>query len=284
MNEFAPLPLSAKPWDRTVMSINCQQWLIRSNIRNSIRRQLPQMCAHPTSGQRVAIVGGGWSLKETERELRDLVFNGVKIVAVNGAANYLAERNFKVSMHIVADARPVNAQFFEHNTPDCQYYLASQCHPKCFDAVEGRDVTLFHVISTASEMERKRLNQFYNNRWQEVPSAGTVGIIAIILCRLLGFPYQHLFGVDSCYRMEGEHHAYPQDWNNQEGSAEFWIAGRSFRMSAWQASQCGEFIDMVKTLGDQVSLDIHGDGVLAHIMKTGADMDLSELNAQSLTA
>lgn len=274
-------PKDTVPWDRKVMHLNCNQWLVRSNIRNNIRRHLPQMKVHETSPQRIAIVGGGWSLNETIEELRDVIFRGAKIIALNGSANWLVEHNFRPSMHIVLDARPVNANFFKYDIPDCKYFLASQCHPTSFEAVEGRDVTIFHVVSTNGELERKRLDNFYNKRWQEVPSSGTVGIVAILLCRLLGFKFQHIFGMDSCYSPhDGSHHAYSQPWNDPEGWGEFWIAGRKFKCSAWQASQCGEFLDMLKTAGDHVCLDIHGDGALAHILKTGAEMDLASLKLE----
>ena len=259
------------------MSLNCDQWLVRSNIRNNIKRHLPQFRAYETNPERICIVGGGWSLKETETELRDLVFQGAKIVALNGSANWLVEHNLRPSMHIVLDARAVNTDFFRYDIPNCKYFIASQAHPSVFDLLEGKDVTIFHVVSTKGELERKRLDKYYNKRWQEVPSSGTVGIVAILLCRLLGFKFQHIFGMDSCYSPhDNTHHSYMQRWNDDEGSAPFEIAGKTFQCSAWQASQCGEFIDLLKTCGDQVRLEIHGDGALAHILKTGAETALQE--------
>ena len=40
----------------------------------------------------------------------------------------------------------------------------------------------------------------------------------------------------------------------------------------------GEFVDLLnhKQLADMVKLEIHGDGVLAHILKTGAEMAPAE--------
>jgi hypothetical protein len=138
---------------------------------------------------------------------------------------------------------------------------------------EDRDSYVFHVVSTDDELERKRLDRHYDKRWAEVPTAGTVGVVAILLCRMLGFRFQHLFGVDSCYPDDKSeyHHAYPQAWNDAEGCADFWVAGRNFRCSAWQAAQVKNFVDLIKVYGNEVSLSIHGDGVLAHILKAGAE-------------
>jgi hypothetical protein len=171
----------------------------------------------------------------------------------------------------MVDARPENVAFVSEPIPQCKYFLASQCHPVVFDACADRDTTIYHVISTNGEAERDRLNFHYGEKhWQEVPSSGTVGIIAIVLCRMLGFRFQHIFGMDSCYSPGGDrHHAYPQALNDAEGAGEFVVAGRSFLCSAWQASQIGEFTDLLRYYGDEVCLDFHGDGAIAHLLKAG---------------
>lgn len=265
--------LAATKWDRSIMKLNTQQWRVRSNIRNNIRRPLPQFRAYQENGEQVVIVGGGWSLEETLPELRDLVFEGVKVVALNGAGNWLVQHNIRPSAVVVLDARPQNVSFLSEPIPRCKYFLASQAHPVLFDACEGRDVTMFHVVSTEGEQERKRLDRHFMKCWQECPSSGTVGIVAICLFRLLGYRSQHIFGLDSCYKPGSKvHHAYSQPWNDAEGCAEFECGGRMFECSAWQASQSGEFVDMVRSLGDKLRLEVHGDGLLAHILKTGAEL------------
>ena len=255
------------------MKLNTETWHVRANIRNNIKRFLPQLQVYAENTQRIAIVGGGWSLESTFPELRELYFNGVKIIALNGAANWLMERNLRPSMYLQLDAREVNESFVHTPIPQCKYFLASQCHPRVFELCSGRDVTIFHVLSTKGEKERDRLDYHYGKgRWQEVPSAGTIGLVAIMLMRMLGFRFQHIFGLDSCYAPDGRHHAYAQSWNDAEGAGTFWLAGREFKCSAWQASQVGEFIEFLKQHGSAVCLDIHGDGALAHVLKTGAEL------------
>lgn len=272
MSFMAAVPEGTRRWDASVMRLNVKTDVILNNIRSSITRQLPQFQPHEESAERVAIVGGGWSLADTADELRDLYFNGTKIVALNGSANWLMERNLKPSIHIVMDARPENLPFVEKPIPRCKYFLASQCDASLFDACVDRDLRIFHVISTEQEEERKILNDFYRERWTQVPGAGTIGIVALLLCRMLGFKYQHVFGVDSCYAPDGRHHSFAQPLNDSEGSAVFWCAGKQFRCSAWQASQAQNFVSVVKHHGDLLQLCIHGDGVLAHLLKSGADV------------
>lgn len=272
MSFMASVPEGTRRWDTSVMRLNVKTDVILNNIRSSIQRQLPQFQPYEESAERIAIVGGGWSLEDTFEELRELYFNGVKLVALNGAANWLLERNLKPAMHIVMDARTDNISFLEKPIPRCKYFLASQCDASLFDACMDRDLRIFHVISSESEEERKILNEFYKERWTQVPGAGTVGIVAILLCRMLGFKYQHVFGLDSCYAPDGRHHSYKQEMNENEGSADFWCGGRKFRCSAWQASQASNFLAVVKHHGDLLQLAIHGDGVLAHLVKLGSDM------------
>lgn len=265
-------PEGTRRWDTSVMKLNVKSDVILQNIALNIRRQLPQHAPHEESPEHIAIVGGGWSLADTVDELRQLYFDGVKIVALNGAANWLMERNLKPSVHIVMDARPENRPFVEHPVPRCKYFLASQCDAGLFEACEGRDVRIFHVISSEAEEERKILDEFYNKRWVQVPGAGTVGIVALLLMRSLGFKFQHLFGIDSCYAPDGRHHSFPQPLNDGEGSAIFWCAGKKFRCSAWQASQAQNFVSVVQHHGKLLNLSVHGDGLLSHIIRTGAEL------------
>lgn len=270
--DFSPPP-GAKKWDPSVMKLNVEPRVIVENITKNIRRHLPQHAPHEEQAKHVALVGGGWSLNdpETYEELRQLYFEKVPLVALNGAANWLMERNLRPSMHIIMDARASNLPFLRINVPGCKYFLASQCDPSLFDAAEGRDVHIFHVISSDGEEEREVLNKFYMKRWHQVPGAGTIGIVAILLLRMLGFKFQHIFGVDSCYAPDNEtHHAYDQAMNDGEGSAYFFCAGRRFRCSAWQASQVYTFQSVIKHHGHLLNLEIHGDGLLAYIVKTGA--------------
>ncbi len=269
----------SEKWDPSVMTVNVDEATLHANIAASLKRPLPQLASYAPNSQHIAIVGGGWSLEDTVNELRSLYHapNGVKIVALNGAGRWLYERNLRPSMQIVLDAREENAAFLAEPVPGCKYFLASQCHAAVFEACEGRDVTVFHVAGEADAAMNKLFDDHYLGRWTRVPTAGTVGMVAIMLCRLLGFRFQHLFGVDSCYRPDGKHHAYDQPLNDGEGAILFRLAGdeREFLCSAWQASQVPTFIDMIRAWGSQVELEIHGDGLLAHILATFAHGDPS---------
>ena len=258
-------------WDRSVMKINVDRQVIVDNIKSNIKRFVPQHVPHPEQSSHIAIVGGGWSLNDTLAELRELYFQGVKLIALNGSAKWLVEHNLKPSMQVILDARQENAEFVI-DVHGCKYFLASQTHPAVFDACEGKDTYIFHAMTDGSDIERGILDEHYDKRWHPVPSAGTVGMVAIMLCRELGFRFQHLFGMDSCYSPSLEHHAYPQALNDQEGYRAFICAGRSFVCSAAQASQAYTFRDVIRHNQHGIQLSVHGNGLLAHILRTGAEL------------
>ena len=84
----------------------------------------------------------------------------------------------------------------------------------------------------------------------------------------LGRQYEHL-----------RHHAYAQPENDNALVIPVTVGGRVFRCHAWMVSQAQEFMGLIGALGDEIELEVYGDGLLAHILKTGADM--ADLEAQA---
>lgn len=67
-----------------VGKINTEDTLIVDNIKYSARQGHVQVRTQPPNMDQVALVGGGPSLKdpEVQRELRDLIWSGAKLVTV----------------------------------------------------------------------------------------------------------------------------------------------------------------------------------------------------------
>lgn len=274
-------------FDSDVMRLNVPRITVLRNIRDNLRRQLPQLGRFNQNPQRVAIVAGGWSLRDTMDELLDLYHQGVELVAVNGSAQWLMERNLKPALHVVLDSRPENIEFVRKPIPGCKYFFASQVDGSLIEHCADRDVTMFHAVGEGSSLEERRLNTFYSAHhpltegerpnWVRVPPCGTVGLTSVLLLLLLGFNHQHIFGLDSCIDPASTdakiiHHAYPQALNDSDGYVEAEICGRRFICSMWQAAQIESFKKMMALNGEFLDLTIHGDGILAHICATGAAM------------
>jgi hypothetical protein len=261
--------------------INTDPAIIRDQIYANIRRQLPQAKPHALNGQEVAIVGGGPSLLSTFNELRELAFRGVKLVALNNAAAWLLERNLRPSMHILLDARASNARFITPPIPQCKYFVASQCHPDLFDAVDGRDVTIWHAVS---EEDEPVLKDWYDGYYHIVGGGTTVALRALALLRMCGFFRMHLFGVDSCVSPVG-HHAYPQPENDTDAVVRVYLVPtdpvtgekrfdlkRGFDCTSWHLKQAEEFETTIRAMGDAFQLQVHGDGLLATMLQLGAEL------------
>jgi hypothetical protein len=263
------------------VSMNTSNEEIIGNVRENIRRGLPQAKPYSPQDTRVCIVGGGWSLNDTLEELRDLYWGGARLVAVNGSAKWLIEHNMKPSALVILDAREQNLHFLtdlEGLSPpeDLKYFFASQCHPSLFDHVKDRDSYIWHCWSTGTEEEKEVLDRYYSKKWIAVPGTTCVGFRSVCLFSTLGYRYFDIFGVDSCYRGEtSEHHAYAQPENDGEITTEIKCGGRSFHVSGWQFVQACYFQDMVRLYGDNFFLSVHGDGLIAHMMKTGADLNVN---------
>lgn len=277
-----PEGVNAEPTDMVEgFRVNTPDERIIENIRHSIRLQLPQFDPQPNRPGPVCIVGGGWSLDDTKDELLDICWKeGAPIIALNGAAKWLMERNIRPAIQMVLDARPENAEFITE-IPGCKYLIASQCAPETFAACENLETYIFHSVGPEKEDAKPRdiLDSFYQGHWVNVVGGSTVGLRSISLARMMGFQFMHLFGIDSCYSGE-KHHAYPQKLNDGEGSGRMYIAmnsetkmeGREFRCSTWQASQAQQFKDFLSVNGKHFRLHIHGDGLLAYMLKTGASL------------
>ncbi len=254
--------------------VNVDEAQVLANVKAAIRRQHPQVRPYQPQGTPLVLIAGGPSLNTTLDELRAEIFRGCRVAVVNGAYQWAIDHNIKPDMAIALDARPVNAEFYRTPVPGCKYLVASQCAPTMFDMLEGRDVWLFHALSYESA-EVPILEEFYGKgRVTPVTGGSTVTIRALSLLRMLGFLRLDIFGFDSCW-MDDQHHAYPQTMNDKDhrirvesriGDA----VDRVFYCAPWHVKQWDDFKLWVRERGHLCDLHVHGDGLIAHTMKTGA--------------
>ena len=226
------------------------------------------------------ILGGAPSLNQFEAEIRQKRKEGIKLITLNGAYNWCVERSLAheeliPSAQIIVDARPFNARFTKPVVDGCKYLLASQCHPSVF---EGLPKDRTYVWHTTAEHIREALNKQYGGDWYSVAGGSTALLRGIPMLRMLGYQKFHLYGCDSCIT-GGVHHAYSQPENNSDIVIPFQVGGsdgRTFYCHTWMASQAQEFIDLIRFMGDEIELEIHGDGLLSYILTTGAELERLE--------
>jgi len=265
--------------------VNTDDEQLLANIRSAIRLGHPQIKPQGLNVDRVAIVGGGPSLESTLPELRQCLAEGVKVVTVNGAYGWCIERNIIPTMQIVMDARETNARFLIPELPRCHYVLASQCHPLLWNQVKGRkNVWIYHVgVGEEGTPVRKILDDYYLGNWHGVGGGTTVGTRALVLLRLLGYLRFDLFGMDSCW-LGDSHHAYAQPENADDKRLMFRCSptgstgvGKVFYCAPWHVQQAQDFLQLIRFQGNQFGvISVHGEGLLAEIMRSMADVELRE--------
>lgn len=267
-------------------AINTQADTLLANVQSAIRRQHPQIWPVASNNLRVALVCGGPSINDTLDELRQAIFEGAKLVTVNGSYRWCIERNLQPRAQIVLDARATNARFLDPDVPECRYYLCSHCDPATFDAVDGRPyVGIWHDTSGGDAVSTE-LDTYYGKRWHSIPGGTTVGTRAIALMRTLGFLRFDVFGLDSCW-MGDQHHGFAQAENAADkklrvtiSPKEFPERERTFHCAPWHVKQAEDFIAFVRANGDKFLLNLHGDGMLAYMLRSLDDdlaLDVTEL-------
>jgi len=249
--------------------INTEQEQIRANVRHNCGQGWLQCSPHEGNDLECMILGGGPSMAAFEDEIKKHRADGVKLLTLNGAYNWAVRHGVIPSAQIVVDARPFNARFVDPVVDGCKYLIASQCDPSVFENLPKDRTFIWH---TSTEMISDILQEFYPIQYWAIPGGSTVLLRAIPLMRMLGYSKFILYGCDSCVT-NGDHHAYEQKENDKEPTFPVVVnpGGRVFQCTTWQISQGQELLSLIQYLGNEIELDIKGDGLLSHILEMGAD-------------
>jgi len=263
--------------------LNTDDATVAAQVRHAIRQGHPQLRPMPPNPDRVALVCGGPSLNDTLDELIELYFAGARVVTVNGAYHWCLTHNIRPSAQIVLDARPSTPRFVEPARPRCIYFVASQCHADVWASVADRpQVEIFHAVASEDSQLKPILDDYYGDgRWVGIGGGTTVALRAIGLLRTLGYLRFDLFGFDSCF-LGAAHHAFDQPENQRDrpSPVEVYPVGhpelaRTFHCAPWMLAQFEDFLKFVKHNGDQVLLNVHGDGLIAYALKSSAELVVS---------
>jgi hypothetical protein len=246
--------------------LNTTEEFVQSNVKANIEDDWQQVSPHVTNDQEMMILGNGPSLARSLPDIRRLKAQGVKIVTLNGAYHFAREHSLLPVNQFVVDAREFNARFTHPVEPYCNYFISSQCHPSVLEGLPKDRTWLWHTLNSS-------LKSLLDNRyevWWGIPGGSTVLLRAIPLLRMLGFRKFHLFGCDSCLDPDGSHHTIAQPENNTEVTMPVIMNGKHFECHASHFSQAEEFMDLIKVFGNEIELEIYGNGLLAAILHQGA--------------
>ena len=263
----ASLPKSIK--------LNTPEEKILANIRENAKFPCKHVRPHQLQEEtEIQILCGGPSLNDFEDEIFENWVGGMKTITVNGTYNWAQDRHITNVNQCMIDARPFNKRFCEPPRDDCYYFIASQCDPSVFEMLPHDRTFFWHCTSSPEAIDA------VDESYPEYIIAGggsTVAMRVIALMRVLGYKKMHIYGLDSCC-VDGDHHAYSQPENDYKvKNIPVKVGDRVFDCQPWMAYQAYDLVEMVKAIGDEFMLDVKGDGLIAHILKTGAEMPYIEV-------
>jgi len=260
-----------------VSTLNVEDQVVYDNVLANLRLNLQEVCPHDTQDIEIMLLGGGPSLGDFESEIRRKRMDGMYVITTNGSYNWCLAHDIKPSAQIVVDGREFNKRFVEPVIPSCRYLIGSQCHPLIAASLPPDQTLLWHA--GAAPKVRDALDAYVvesgaNREWYPIYGGSTVMLRAIPLLRTLGFRKMHIYGFDSCLRGE-EHHAYAQTENDGQRIVEVRVGGRKFYCTSWMWEQAHEFMGLTRMIAEVCDLEVYGDGLIAHIISTSAELPLS---------
>lgn len=249
---------------------------VRRRAGQAMARNLHCLSLCVNTATEWVIIGGGPSINDSVKQIRQLQKRGVNIVSVNKSHDWLLENGIVPWGHILLDPNDWVANYVQRPRKDVRYFLASQCHPDTFDALEEFPVFLWHAgqeFPQGPEPNTYLLEHWRNTRWYCLPGKTTVGLRAMEVGHFLGANKFHLFGLDSS-RKDGKLHGYEKD-DNRPNPPNLGIRHNGqryyFDTNADMARQQADFDKMLEELPEQIesgrirpefTVSVYGSGLL----------------------
>jgi len=150
---------------------------------------------------------------------------------------------------VIFDPGPAHWQFYLAPHRAVIYLVSSTCDPAVFDALEGQRVHTWHPFDdTPAELYGAQ---------PRVGGGSSVTLRAIALAHVLGYREQHHYGFDSCH-LDGAAHA-------DRITVSF--NGRQFSTTPQLLQQAQEFIRIYTDHQHMLMCVMHGDGLIAAILR-----------------
>lgn len=236
---------------------------IDDNVIYSSSLNIPWLDLHPAHDRHAVIVGGAPSLNDTLDEIKYRANEGQDIFATNNCYKFLCAHSVNPYAHIIIDSRERNIEFVD--SQNGRSFLASQCHPSVFKKSFNLGITLFHMNTEGILHSIPESNKPLHL----ISSGSTVGLAAMAVAYCLGYRTMHLYGMDSCYSKDMEHHAYRQPMNDGDIPMDVECDGRKFKCAPWMVDQAQKFQELaVQLVNDGVTITVAGDGLLQHIARS----------------
>lgn len=168
-------------------------------VEECARHKFPKLWIEALRDDVLCLVGYGPSLKDTWKQITH------PCMTVSGAHDFLMERGLTPDYHVECDGRAHKTKHLEKPNKVTEYLMASVCHPKMWEQLEGCRVKTWH-----NTLGQHMVDWIGRNDPNSIMVAGgsVVGMSAIHIAGILGFRRFRLFGFDNNLS-DGERHAGP---------------------------------------------------------------------------
>jgi hypothetical protein len=237
------------------------------NIKASVLKY-PDIVQEAPAHNRRAIIGCyGPSLQQSWPALLEQSKDpDSDVVSVSGAHDFLLSKGIVPRFHIECDPRPHKADNIAKPHSETEYLLASTCHPKMFEKIEGAKIRLWHTSD--GEVARRIVDEL-KSKAPLVFGGGSVGLRAITVMYRMGYRKLSIFGMDCSFSDDGSLKwagAHAQKENQKEFPLiRVAYNGRIFTTTWILLTYGTDFFDMMNRILDQdpnVEFRVFGDGLL----------------------
>jgi hypothetical protein len=232
-----------------------------ANISTNAARGLPELQQHAWRDRPLLVVGGGPSLADYLPMLQALRPD-CDVLAINGAYKHLADIGIGSNYFVMIDSREADLVHAERPLVATHHLLASQVHPKVFDALAGYGVTLFHL---GTDTAREAIGATFSHLAAPI---GMASVHAVYVGAALGYRQMYLFGYDFSHGAASRY-AFDQPMNQADDTLTITLNGRTFTTTLAMARTAEQFANAVTPLMRQMedvgglSLTVCADGLLS---------------------
>ena len=227
-----------------------------AQMRENIARYPLRIQPGPITQEPIAIVGFGPSLNDTWPEIKKFkyVFSG------SGSHKFLVDRGIIPTHHAEVDPREHKIGLMGTPQQGTQYLIASCCHPKLLQHLQGFDIRLWHIHSGDTP---QMLPTVFPRGEYILTGGSNVGLRAMVLARFLGFVNMHVFGMDCSMSTEGKSHAE----FHPKGSKGYYLTnyeGTEYKVTQPLVEYARQFFHELKQM-PEVNITLYGKGLLQHM-------------------
>lgn len=238
-------------------SCNVSEEFLLGNLQSSKGSGCPSLQFQEVNSKTLVVCASGPSAREY---LRRIDAEGLQydLMAMNGSYNALLAMGKVPDYYAQLDARAENVNFVTQPDKRTKFFLASQVHPDIFKALQGFDVTVFHLNMPSCRKVFPEGDHIFLGS-----SGGTIGTTALALAGVLGYRKLLLLGYDSSYA-GGKSHMVDQPQNANQQTLDVELEGRWYRTTPTLADQVSHFFEWSNALHQafpNLILDVMGEGL-----------------------